>query len=74
MVPTFDTRVKADEAQTDGMSVSAVILKDGTPKYFLVPSDTSEEEMRRLSFEIRNGRTMTSFEDSLLHIAEQARA
>lgn len=67
---TFDTRVDADAAVVDGESVAATLLKDGTPKYFTVPTATSEPEMRRLAFNIRNGRPMSVFENSLLTIAE----
>ena len=51
MVPTFDTRVDADKAVQDGESVCAALLKDGSPRYFCVPSDTTEPEMRRLAFD-----------------------
>lgn len=73
MVPSFDNREAADAALTDGYSVSACIIKDGRPRYFLVPSDTPESEMRRIAFEVARGRAMSSFEDSLLTIAEQSR-
>ena len=70
---TYDTRVDVDAACPEGMHVSAVLLKDGSPKYFVVPAETSEAEMRRLAFNIRNGRNLSGFEDSLLTMAEAAR-
>jgi len=67
---SFATRTEADEAVSGEETVCATLLEDGTPRYFLMPADAADLAVRSAAFEVRNGRTMQAFEETVLSIAE----
>lgn len=71
---TYDDFDEAKGAADDlGLTVAGTLLKSGQPVYFLVSDSISDEEIRALSFEIREGRPMTSYESWALEVAERQR-
>jgi len=69
-VKTYVTRAEADTAKTDGEVICATLLPDGTPVYFTVALDATEDEVRDLSFQIREDRKLNDSERVLIAIAE----
>lgn len=67
---SYETRAEADEVVSEGESVCATLLEDGSPRYFVMPTDADDTTMRAASFQIRHGRAMESFEETILSIAE----
>ena len=55
----------AKQASRAGESVSAVMGQDGKWKYFSVPPDSTDAEVRALAFEQREGRPMNRLEQQL---------
>ena len=43
---------------------------DGKPVYFLVSKDTPAQEMRRIAFQVVNGRPLSGYEQTMLGLAE----
>lgn len=69
-IKTFPSFELAKSASQADQSVSGVYGKDGTPVYFITGPDVPDEVMRRLAFEVREGRVMSRFETELLTLAE----
>jgi hypothetical protein len=67
---SYETRAEADEVVCAGESVCATLLEDGSPRYFVMPIDVDDATMRAASFQVRYGRAMESFEETILSIAE----
>ena len=67
---SFATRTEADEAVSGKETVCATLLEDGTPRYFLMPADAADMAVRAAAFEVRNGREMMPFEETVLSLAE----
>lgn len=65
----FDDFDSAQAAAADTDMVCAAVLPDGTPKYFVVPKDSPDDDIRDRSFEIREGRPPSTYERWLLQQA-----
>ena len=52
-----------------GETLCATLVGD-KPVYFSMPVDASDEEVKRRAFELREGRSMSSMESTLMSIAE----
>jgi hypothetical protein len=59
------------EAGPDEM-VCGTIGSDGNPTYFVMPRDASDEDVRGRAFEIREGRSLSGYERSLMKFSERA--
>ena len=55
----------------EGQTVCATLSPDGEPKYFIMPVDASDDEVRAQAFRERNGRFMSRVEKNLLELAER---
>lgn len=63
---TFDDFDSAQATAGDADMVCAAVLPDGTPKYFVVPKDMPDDQIRDRSFQIREGRPPSTYEQWLL--------
>lgn len=68
-VKTYDSRESVDAALQDGQSVCATVLSDGTPVYFTVAFDATEDEVRDTAFQVREQRLLTDSERVLIELA-----
>jgi hypothetical protein len=50
---------------TEGQMVCGTIAEDGEPRYFIMPSTATNEEIEKRAFEVRNGRPMNQAEEIL---------
>lgn len=72
MMRVFATYQEAAEALAPGETVCGT-FRGEEPCYFLMPETAGDDDMRRASFTVRNGRTMSSYEEFLLGAARQLR-
>ena len=70
---TFTQFDDATDAKAEGEMVCGTLLKTGEPVYFVMPSAASDEQIRNASFEIREGREWTTYEEMLLGTAKRLR-
>jgi len=63
---SYETRDELEAEMPEGHVVCASLLKDGTPRYFSVPADTPDADVRAAAFEIREGRPLGSYEQFLI--------
>lgn len=72
MMRVFATYEDAAEALAPGETVCGT-FRGEEPVYFLMPESSGDVEMRRASFSVRHGRSMSSYEEFLLGAAQQLR-
>jgi len=70
MAGVYESRSEVDACLTDDQVVCAVLMPDGSPRYFLAAGDASEATVRGRAFAIREGRPMNDIEALSLRIAE----
>lgn len=71
---TFTDFAEAEAAKTEGTMVCGTLMKDGEPRYFVLPSDVPDHLIRDTAFQIREGRPVSSWERWILELAEQEAA
>jgi hypothetical protein len=70
-VKTFDERADADADLPAGHVVCATLTKEGKPVYFTAPADTSDDRMREIAFEIREGEPMSDYQKFMIDRAKE---
>jgi len=70
---TFDSWEEADQSREnpDAEMVCGVRMEDETARYFVVPRETSDDEIAEMAFEIRNGRPVSNYERTIRDLAER---
>ena len=63
---SYETREELEADMPEGHTVCATLLKDGTPRYFSAPTDTPDDEVRAMAFEVREGRPLGGYEQFLI--------
>lgn len=64
---------KARTEAGEGEIVCGTLAEDGTPLYFTMAADASEEELAAEAFQLRHGRPMSSMERTFLNLAIKQR-
>lgn len=67
---TFDSFADARACCPDGFMVSGT-YRDGTPVYFHLPSDASDEMVHDAAFEAVNGAPMDDYQRFIMNLAKQ---
>jgi hypothetical protein len=70
MVTTDWDEIEAHARELD-LRICGTLRHDGTPTYFAVDPDKTDEEIEDLAFEIREGRPKTAYERWAMNIAKQ---
>lgn len=66
---TFETYDEMLAEKQDGQSPCGTYVGE-TPVYFLMPADATDEQARDAAFEVRNGRRMSGYEQTMLSAAQ----
>ncbi len=71
MIAQFDTFAAASAVVGEGEQVSACFTKDPPHEtiYFVVPVNASDDFMRSVTFELREGRPMDAYTRKILRMA-----
>jgi hypothetical protein len=70
---TFEDFDAAVTAKGEGEQVCGTLLKSGEPRYFLMPADAADEEVRDRAFQVREGREISTYEQFLIQQATELR-
>jgi hypothetical protein len=70
-VKTYESFEDAQADLAEGHCVSGTLAKDGKPVYFNVPADTSDDRMREIAFEIREGEPMSDYQKYMIDRAKE---
>jgi hypothetical protein len=62
---------KTTSAVAEDEQVCGTLDVEGKPLYFTMPSSATDAEVRAQAFELRNGRSLSGVEQSLIRIVER---